>query len=93
MTTTDFTIATQWKEFSARHFDGLPSVPEVQFIETRKTFYATWAQCLLFAKNEIAPLSDDDGVKILQDQLDEILKFMRREVEFYQRAASQETSP
>lgn len=70
-------MENEWREFAQRHFHDLEGkIPRIQFEETEKTFYATFAHVLIKMRDVIAGFPDDVGVAQLEHFLAEIRTFL-----------------
>lgn len=78
-TTENLTVAQIWMFFSKLTFGDRP-VSEVQYLETRKTFYTTFSHAIIIL-GEISELGEEHGAHKIQSFLKEILAFMNKEQE------------
>lgn len=55
---------------------------DIQFMETRRAFYAGFGQMTILLTTKIADVSEDEGIKILDGFLSEISDFYEKETNF-----------
>lgn len=51
-----------------------------QRTETRRVFFGSWGQLLMFMQNDIVELSDQEGFQILDGMVNEVGQFFINEV-------------
>jgi hypothetical protein len=72
---TDFTIDQQWRRFMERCGIDPETFPEIQVQEMSRAFYGAMGQMLLLFRDELADLSEEDGIKHLEKMLEEVVEF------------------
>lgn len=72
---TDFTIDQQWRRFMERCGIDPKEFPEIQIQEMSRAFYGAMGQMLLLFRDELAELEEIDGIKALENMLNECVKF------------------
>ena len=77
------------KKFTIEHQYGLylervnlkeVDMHPVQKKQLKQAFFGAYGQCLLSMRDDVAALSEEEGVKILDAQMKEVLDFFNSEV-------------
>lgn len=55
---------------------------DVQFIETRRAFYAGFGQMIILLTTKIGDVPDEEGIEILDGFLNEVREFYEKEYNF-----------
>ncbi len=74
-----FNIEAEFQAYCNRVGLDLDSCSPVQVIETRRAFYAALGQLLVFLRDDLSSLSEDDGVVELQRLHEEVGAFWKRQ--------------
>lgn len=74
-----FTIEYQFSEYTKRVKLDKSKVNPVQWIETRRAFFGAAAQILYMFRDDLAELTEDEGVEALEKMLNEVVAFWQRE--------------
>lgn len=77
---TDFTIKQQWDRFMERCGMAPGEMPKVQETEMSKAFYGSAGQILIMIRDEVSELKEEDAVVVLDNMMDEIMKFWQDQV-------------
>lgn len=51
-----------------------------QYIEMKRTWFASWGICLLFMRDTVGDLPEDTAILALDDQLIQVSKFIKTQV-------------
>lgn len=74
-----FNIENQYKLYLQRMKLDEKIMPQVQRIETKRTFYGAFGQLLMLLQNEIPELSDEEAIKTLDSMINQVGQFFINE--------------
>ena len=58
---------------------------DIQRIEMRKTFFGAFGMALIVLRDQVSELSEEEGVEVMQDLLDQVDKFFKGQIEALKR--------
>lgn len=71
------TIDILWEEFKVRHYGkDVGNISRVQMVESEMIFKMACGAYLIFMREEVSELSDEDGVKLFKSHLEEIRAYL-----------------
>lgn len=75
-------VADQFDFFLKKSDLKQSEMSDVQFIETRRAFYAGFGQMIILLTTKIGEVPDEEGIKILEGFLNEVSEFYKNEYNF-----------
>lgn len=75
-------VADQFDFFLKKSVLKQSEMSDVQFIETRRAFYAGFGQMIILLTTKIGEVPDEEGIKILEGFLNEVSEFYKNEYNF-----------
>lgn len=70
-----FNLEHQWQLYMQRVKMNEATFPPMQVKETKQAFYGACGQMLVLLREDIAALSEDEGIKKLEDLSDQVMKY------------------
>lgn len=74
-----FDLEHQFKLYLERVNFGNRALPEVQYIEMKRAFFGACGQLLLLMRDDLSELSDEEGVQVLADLLNQVGDFWSKQ--------------
>lgn len=74
-----FDVEKQFLEYAKRVKLDKNRVPAIQWIETRRAFFGAWGQALYMLRDDLSELTEDEGVEVLEDMKNQVLRFWQAE--------------
>lgn len=74
-----FNVESRFQQYCTIAGVNLDTCPTAQVIEMRRTYYAACGALLLFLKNDLTQLPDDDGADELERILNSVEAFFKRQ--------------
>jgi hypothetical protein len=75
----EFNIEAEFQAYCKRVRLDLDTCHPAQVIETRRAFFAAIGQLLVFMRDDLSQLSEDDGVAELERMHDQVKAFWTRQ--------------
>lgn len=75
-----FDINTQYGFYLEKMNMVEESMLPIQVTETKRAFYGAWGIMLALMKNELADLSENEAINVLEDMVNQVAEFFDGEV-------------
>lgn len=68
-------VESQYQAFLSRMALEESKMPNIQKEQLRQTFYGAWGQCLLYLRDEVGSLPEEEGINAMAGMLEEVSNF------------------